>query len=1171
MALMVISMPSANARDRTKPLTETTIIVGSELDYPPYALIDKDGNADGFSVDLIKAVAKEMNLKLKFVTGPWSEVKGKLERGEIDALPLVAYSNERDTYFDFTQPHIISHAVIFFRKESSFFRSPEEIRGKEIIVMRGDSTEEFVTNNQLSDKLIYTNTMEEGFKLLASGKHDALIAPELVGHLIINKLNLTSIKHLLTPLDTYGKGYAFAVQQGDKALLDYLERGLILVKQGDEYDKIYNKWFSQSIRKDIQYEKFIDKLIITSLLVVLLVILGIIWNTTLRRQVREQTSALRESEERFRTLVNNAGDAFFLIDSEGNFVDVNDMACAALGYSREELLTMHIPDIQLDVPLDHLKRLWGKIETGTSTTVEGTHKCKDGSTHPVEVRITKISHRDDFQIIAVARDITKRKLAEQLIRDNEAAFRAITETLPMAIYVSSDIEQHCKYMNKTFTELFGYTIEDVPSVAEWWPKAYPDEVYSNQVAQEWREKIARAIKTGSSIEPMETVVTCKDGSTKEIQWGFSSLGNLDYSFGLDITERNRALRKIKEDEKKFRALFESTPDYALIMEVVDEGPPVIIDANKSAFKHFQYSRDEMVGQRISNFETETSKREVQHRVDITKGGIVHFEVTHLRKDGSTFIASVSAQRMDHQDRTLYCTVERDISEQKMALEKIEKLSQAVMQSGEAVVIANAKGEIEYVNPAFTAITGYSEEEALGKNPSILKSGNQSSRFYKEMWKTLNKGNTWQGKVVNRKKDMSFYPAMLTISPIKNERDEITHYIGLQQSLESYEELEAQFRQAQKMEAIGTLVGGIAHDFNNILAGITGNLYLLKKEVDQMPKSASKVATIEKLSRHAAELIRQLLTFARKGIVDMKSIPLTSFIKELIKLIRSSTPENIAISYDITNEPMLVKGDSTQLHQVLLNLVTNAVHAVEDTEQPTIKIELNQIEVDKKFIRKHPDVKLGSYAHIAVIDNGYGIPESQMEHLFEPFFTTKAQGKGTGLGLAMVFGAVQSHSGFIDVESEIGLGSTFHVYLPIHAEAIEKPISDPLEAFLPGNGETILVVDDEINVLNSTVEVLESLHYKVITASNGLEAIKTYEQHKDEISLVIMDVIMPKMGGVPAYEKIKEIDNNAKVIFLTGYDRGEVVSNSGLAKNTPTLSKPYSVKDLAKVIRTMLAS
>ena len=746
--------------------------------------------------------------------------------------------------------------------------------------------------------------------------------------------------------------------------------------------------------------------------------------------------------------------------------------------------------------------------------------------------------------------------------------------LPLAIYVSKGLDQVCEYMNPTFTQLFGYTREEVPDVAHWWPKAYPDETYSKQVADEWTEKVKVSMETNKPIEPMETTVTCKDGSTREVSWGHVTIGDRNYAFGLDLTDRKKQEEQLLRDERRFRALFESSAVYALVMRLDREsGIPIIIDANNSTFSKFGYSRQEMLNSPIINYETITSKEEIETRLEmIEQGHVRHFEVEHLCKDGTSFYAEASARKIDSDsEETIFISIERDITERKLAEEKVEKLSQAVMQSGEAVVIANAKGEIEYVNPAFTAITGYSEEEALGKNPSILKSGNQSSRFYKEMWKTLNKGNTWQGKVVNRKKDMSFYPAMLTISPIKNERDEITHYIGLQQSLESYEELEAQFRQAQKMEAIGTLVGGIAHDFNNILAGITGNLYLLRKEVDQMPKSASKVATIEKLSLHAAELIRQLLTFARKGIVDMKSIPLTSFIKELIKLIRSSTPENIALSYDITNEPMLVKGDSTQLHQVLLNLVTNAVHAVEDTEQPTIKIVLDQIEVDKKFIRKHPDVKLGSYAHIAVIDNGYGIPESQMEHLFEPFFTTKAQGKGTGLGLAMVFGAVQSHSGFIDVESEVGLGSTFHVYLPIHAEAIEKPISDPLEPFLPGNGETILVVDDEINVLNSTVEVLESLHYKVITASNGLEAIKTYEQHKDEISLVIMDVVMPKMGGVPAYEKIKELDEDAKVIFLTGYDRGEVVSHSGLAKNTPTLSKPYSVKDLAKVIRTMLAS
>ncbi len=382
-------------------------------------------------------------------------------------------------------------------------------------------------------------------------------------------------------------------------------------------------------------------------------------------------------------------------------------------------------------------------------------------------------------------------------------------------------------------------------------------------------------------------------------------------------------------------------------------------------------------------------------------------------------------------------------------------------------------------------------------------------------------------------------------------------------------LEGQFHQAQKMEALGTLVGGIAHDFNNLLAGMTGNLYLAKKKVEAMPDVVQKLDNVDKLSFRAADMIQQLLTFARKGLVDIKPLPLNHFVKEALNFLRASLPENISIQDHICQSTLLINGDATQLHQVLMNLFNNARDAVEGVDDPCIKIVLEAFQPDDACIAKHAYFKVGNYVHLSVEDNGCGISRDQTKHMFEPFYTTKEPGKGTGLGLAMVFGAIKTHHGFVNVESIEGKGTTFHIYMPALEEATEvMPISTQ-DTAVEGRGETILLVDDEQQILETGTEVLKALGYQVIQASNGLEAFEIFSAHQGEISLVIMDIVMPKLGGVFAAERIRKIYPEIKIIFATGYDtKATLPSDVGLG-GSKILSKPYDINELSKIIRNSL--
>ena len=640
---------------------------------------------------------------------------------------------------------------------------------------------------------------------------------------------------------------------------------------------------------------------------------------------------------------------------------------------------------------------------------------------------------------------------------------------------------------------------------------------------------------------------------------------------------NTMKRNIQQRENRIRLLLDSTAEGIYGLDL--EGRCTF--ANKQCLALLGYQEvDELLGKNMhalihhtQNNGSPYQEEECYIYESFKKGEGAHI-VGELfwHKDGTGFPSEYSSFPV-WQDNNIIGSVVTftDITERQQAEEKIRRYSQAMEQSGEAIVITDVNGVIEHINPAFTLITGYTEDESVGRKTSLLRSGSQNAGFYEAMWDTITHGQTWQGKIINRKKSGECYPAMLTISPIKNDDGIVTRYIGIQQNLEKFEELEAQFHQSQKMEAVGTLVGGIAHDFNNTLAGITGNLYLAKKAAKGLPDVVKRLDSVEKLSFSAAATIQQLLTFSRKGIVQMHPIAISSFLKETIKLQQVSLPENIKFELLVNDTEMQVKGDINQLQQVLMNLMNNAFDAVEGSEGPEIHVQLDHFYADADFIKLHDSITEGEYACIAVIDNGSGIQAKNLEHIFEPFFTTKEPGRGTGLGLAMVYGAVRTHAGLIDVTSSQiePTGTTIQIYLPLLRSGEAVALDEQHDEIIRGQGETILLVDDNETVLETGRDVLEGLGYIVLTAEDGVFAIEQYQAHKDEIDMLILDVVMPRLGGVEALQAIRDINPDVKAMFATGYDK---LSTLGARQNEITekvISKPFAVSKLSQAIREVL--
>lgn len=885
-----------------------------------------------------------------------------------------------------------------------------------------------------------------------------------------------------------------------------------------------------------------------------------------KSELKMTQRALRISEEKYKAILENIEDGFYEVDLTGSFTSFNDSMCKILGYTKDELIGMNN---RRYMDKDNAKKVFKAFNTVYKTgqpykAFDWELIRNDGSRCYVEtsVALKRDSTSKPIGFQGIARDITERKRAEKSLKASKENYHAIFESVNDAIMIHDAKTGTPLDLNTKMVELLGYDKKEFAQmkVVDW---SHGDPVVR-------QKEVMQRLKDAALGNPQlfEWPAIRKDNKLiwVEVNLKEAHIGGYKCVIAVvrDITTRKKAEKRIKESEKKYRNLY-SNAQVGLARTRISDGK--VLECNEKMAQIFGYSQvEEFIKEYV--FSDNYVNPALRERMldTVSKTGIINnFEAEFYGKDKSKVWVRFDTRIYSndgYMEDVVVDITERRIAEE--ALRKNEEKYRLLVENANDAILIIQDERIKFFNPFALKLTGYSADEFMDISFKKFIHPQDRARVvdrYRKRIDGKDPVSTYNCRLISKQHETIW----AQVNAVRTQWEEKEATLTFLRDITELKQAESRLQHTERMESLGTLAGGIAHDFNNILSAIIGYTELSLIDVDNGTILEKNLKEINKAGTRARDLVKQILAFARQSDEEQKPLQVNIIANEVLKLIQSTTPTTIEVRENIQSDSVII-GNPSQVHQIFMNLCTNAVQAMEDAGG-ILEVVLTDVTLSDQLPLQLSGLKSGNYMKITVSDTGPGISPDIIDSIFEPYFTTKGVGEGTGMGLALVHGIVESYGGKITVDSKLGCGVIFSIYLPITTGDEYQPTHEKND--LATGFEKILFIDDEMSIADIGRQLLERLGYQVTLRTSSIEALELFRSKPYEFDLVITDMTMPNMSGDALAAELINIRPDISIILCTGYSKQISEKTAAKIGIKAFAYKPIVTEDLAKIVRSVL--
>ncbi len=1144
-----------------------SVLAGAEIGYPPYSIADASGEADGFSVELLRAALQAMGRDVVYSVGTWDAIRKDLETGRVDALPLVGKTPEREDVFDFTFPYMTMNGSIIVHKDTETIHSIEDLHDKSIAVMEGDNAEEYARRTNLGKAIITTPTFSEALRMVQEKRVDAVLIQRLVALQLIKAEELSDLRVTGSPVMDFQQSFCFAVREGNSDLLALLNEGLSVVIADGTYDRLFSKWFGplQAVGRTVDrvviggdrsyppYE-FLDengeptgfnvdltRAIAEEIGIEVEIVLDQ-WSATYENLIDREIDIVQGvfySPDRDEVLSFSQPHSIVshvIVARKGEYTDLRTM---------EDLEGLSI--LVMDQDIMHQKALdfgyeehiitVANQEDALKMLAEGTGDCALVAEMPALYWMEE----SDLNNLAIGSQVLSLDYCYASLDRSESAILIMEFTEGLASLKAKGTYR---------------------AISNKWFSVYEQPAVSFMDVLRILFFILIPIGAGVLVVGIWSLLLRKQVQTKTAE------------LQEEINKRKHAQQKIAASEKQFREYVQHAP--IGIFVVNEKGD--YVDVNPSAERITGYSRYELLTMNIAGFavaeEYGSTEQAFKKLLDT---GFLSITQQFKRKDKTIGYWTIDAVKLSE---TRFLGFSSEISELKQAEQAIrddrERLRVTLRSIGDGVITTDIEGKVQLMNKVAENLTGWSQQEAEGNNLSeVFRITHEYTGVTvpNPVDQVLRTGTIVElaNHTMLISRSGTKYIIADSGAPIRDDRSRIIGVVLVFRDITHEERMKEHLQQVAKIESLGILAGGIAHDFNNLLSGIFGYLELAREAASNEYTNREYLDELMPIMDRARNLTRQLLTFSKGGDPVRERGYLQKLIEESVAF--SLSGSNIQAHLAIDPGLWICDVDMQQIGQVIDNIVINAQQAMPKGGSVTVRAENLTLGVgDAAVLNLSP----GDYVHIAIEDTGSGIPEDIIERIFDPFFTTKEH--GSGIGLATCFSIVSKHDGMLTAESPLGKGALFHVYLPKADDSSERTALKHLTEHR-GTG-TVLVLDDEPFIRKIMHEMLVSMGYTTVSFDDGelvLDFCRTRQlagEHGDANGIVaaFFDLtISGGLGGREVIDAIRSMCPDIPIFAMSGYSADDILAHPESYGFTASIPKPFSKGELAVLLASYLKS